>query len=53
MVRFNLWEYMKLRHEVVKAEWDDDAKKWRLQVRGPDGKEVEDDCDVFLNGGGQ
>jgi cation diffusion facilitator CzcD-associated flavoprotein CzcO len=53
MVRFNLWEYMKLRHEVVKAEWDDDAKKWRLQVRGPDGKEFEDDCDVFLNGGGQ
>ncbi|KAJ7243363.1 FAD/NAD-P-binding domain-containing protein [Mycena haematopus] len=49
---FNLWEYMKLEHEVLKAEWDDDAEKWRLQVRGPDGKEFEDDCDVFINGGG-
>ncbi|KAJ7184364.1 FAD/NAD-P-binding domain-containing protein [Mycena filopes] len=50
--KFNLWEYIKLKHEVVKAEWDDPAKKWRLQVRGPDGKEFEDTCDVFLNGGG-
>ncbi|KAJ7043072.1 FAD/NAD-P-binding domain-containing protein [Mycena alexandri] len=50
--KFNLWEYIKLEHEVVKAEWNDDAKKWRLQVRGPDGKEFQDDCDVFLNGGG-
>lgn len=52
IIRFNLWEYMKLEHEVIKAEWDDDVKKWRIQVRGPDGKEFEDDCDVFLNGGG-
>ncbi len=43
---------MKLEHEVVKAEWDDDSKKWRLQVRGPGGQDFEDDCDVFLNGGG-
>ncbi|KAJ7677213.1 FAD/NAD-P-binding domain-containing protein [Mycena rosella] len=50
--KFNLWKYIKLQHEVLRAEWDDGAKKWRLQVRGPDGKEFEDECDVFLNGGG-
>ncbi|KAJ7349078.1 FAD/NAD-P-binding domain-containing protein [Mycena albidolilacea] len=50
--KFKLLEYIKLNHEVLKAEWDDDAKKWRIQVRGPDGTEFEDDCDVFLNGGG-
>ncbi|KAF7353693.1 hypothetical protein MVEN_01054200 [Mycena venus] len=50
--KFNLWEYIKIEHEVLKAEWDDDAKKWRLQVRGPNGKDFEDHCDVFLNAGG-
>jgi cation diffusion facilitator CzcD-associated flavoprotein CzcO len=38
---------------VVRAEWDDAAKKWRIKVRGPDGREFEDECDVLLNGGGQ
>lgn len=28
-------------------------KKWRIKVRGPDGKEFEDECDVFVNAGGQ
>ncbi|KAJ7771566.1 FAD/NAD-P-binding domain-containing protein, partial [Mycena metata] len=50
--KFNLWGYIHLQHEVIKAEWDDDAKKWRLRIRGPGGKKFEDDCDVFLNGGG-
>ncbi|KAJ7184393.1 FAD/NAD-P-binding domain-containing protein [Mycena filopes] len=50
--KFNLWGYIRLRHEVVKAEWDDDAKKWRLHIRGPNGEEFQDDCDVFVNGGG-
>ncbi|KAJ6488487.1 FAD/NAD-P-binding domain-containing protein [Mycena vitilis] len=50
--KFNLWEYIKLQHEVLRAEWDDEAKKWRLQVRAPNGKEFETECDVFINGGG-
>lgn len=43
---------MHLLHEVVKAEWVDANKKWRLTVRGPDGTDFIDECDVFLNGGG-
>ncbi|KAF7323243.1 hypothetical protein HMN09_00105100 [Mycena chlorophos] len=50
--RFELWKYIKLKHEVIKADWDPETFKWRLQVRGPEGKVFEDDCDVFLNGGG-
>ncbi|KAJ7221713.1 FAD/NAD-P-binding domain-containing protein [Mycena pura] len=50
--QFDLWKYINLQHEVINAEWDDDAKKWRLRIRGPDGNEFDDDCDVFLNGGG-
>ncbi|KAJ7632121.1 FAD/NAD-P-binding domain-containing protein [Roridomyces roridus] len=50
--KFNLWPYINLQHEVTRAEWDDEAKKWRLKIRGPDGNELEDSCDVLLNGGG-
>ncbi|CAK5280944.1 unnamed protein product [Mycena citricolor] len=50
--RFELWKYIHLQHEVTHAEWDDGAKKWKLRIRGPDQHEFEDECDVFLNGGG-
>ncbi|KAJ7273075.1 hypothetical protein C8J57DRAFT_1506626 [Mycena rebaudengoi] len=50
--KFNLWKYINLQHKVVRAEWDDAAKKWRIKVRGPNGREFEDECDVLLNGGG-
>ncbi|KAJ6582825.1 FAD/NAD-P-binding domain-containing protein [Mycena sp. CBHHK59/15] len=50
--KFGLWKYIHLQHEVLKAEWDDDAHKWRLRVRGPDGNEFDDDCDVLINAGG-
>jgi len=38
---------------VIRAEWLDASNKWRLTVRGPDGKEFEDECDVFINAGGK
>ncbi|KAF7305151.1 hypothetical protein MKEN_01230300 [Mycena kentingensis (nom. inval.)] len=50
--KFDLWKYIQLRHEVIKAEWDAEQFRWRLKIRGPEGKEFEDECDVFLNGGG-
>lgn len=43
---------MRLSHEVVKAEWVEDLNKWRLTVIGPDGQQFEDECNVFINGGG-
>ncbi|KAE9408295.1 FAD/NAD-P-binding domain-containing protein [Gymnopus androsaceus JB14] len=50
--KFNLGKYMRLSHEVVKADWAEDINKWRLTVVGPDGKQFEDECNVFINGGG-
>ncbi|THV00416.1 FAD/NAD-P-binding domain-containing protein [Dendrothele bispora CBS 962.96] len=50
--KFGLQRYFHLSHEVIRAEWLDDQKKWRIAVRGPDGKEFEDECDVFINAGG-
>lgn len=45
-------KYIHLLHEVVRAEWLDDVKKWQIVVRGPDGLLFDDECDVFINGGG-
>lgn len=50
--RFGLLKYIHLEHEVIRAEWDAQVHKWRLRVRGPNGKEFDDDCDVFINAGG-
>lgn len=46
-------KYINLLHEVVRAEWVDDVNKWKILVRGPDGRLFEDECDVFINGGGE
>lgn len=50
--RFNLHKYFRLSHEVIKAEWIDDRKKWSISIRGPNGVELEDEADIFINGGG-
>lgn len=50
--RFDLLKYIHLEHEVIHAEWDAQAHRWRLQIRRPDQTVFEDDCDVFINAGG-
>lgn len=50
--RFDLLKYIHLEHEVIHAEWDGQAHRWRLQVRRADQTVFEDDCDVFINAGG-
>ncbi|KAJ7063538.1 FAD/NAD-P-binding domain-containing protein [Mycena amicta] len=52
VTKFELWKYIKLRHEVIHAEWNDEKHKWCVRVRGPDGVEFVDEGDVFINGGG-
>lgn len=47
----NLLRFVKLQHKVQRAEWQQDAGKWKITVRGPHG--VFDDYAEFLvNGGG-
>jgi hypothetical protein len=36
----------------VRAEWRDETKKWHISVQARDGPIFEDECDVFINGGG-
>lgn len=46
-------KYIKLRHQIERAEWDDEAGLWRLQVRDlGTGKVYEDSAHFFINAGG-
>ncbi|KAK4635895.1 FAD-binding monooxygenase moxY [Fulvia fulva] len=47
----DLLRFVKLRHQITKAEWQEDIGKWRVTVRGPDGT-FDDFADFFINGGG-
>ena len=46
-------KYVKLRHEVIRAEWDEDKGVWRIRVRNLDTGETKDDAaEIFINAGG-
>lgn len=47
---FQLGNMLHLRHLVTEARWNDDEGKWRLRITNlEDGKQFEDECDVFVN----
>lgn len=49
---YDLAKYIRLEHEVVKAEWQADRSRWVVTVRGPDGNEFVDEGDIFINASG-
>ncbi|KZV72482.1 FAD/NAD-P-binding domain-containing protein [Peniophora sp. CONT] len=58
--KWKLARFLKLRHELVGAKWDESAKKWRLRMRrfaekeggGEVAEEFDDDADVLFLGTG-
>ncbi|KJZ71220.1 hypothetical protein HIM_09363 [Hirsutella minnesotensis 3608] len=50
--KFDLEKYIKLEHEVVKAQWNNDAAKWDLEIKDKTGQLMTDSGDVLVNGGG-
>ncbi|CAH0054232.1 unnamed protein product [Clonostachys solani] len=50
--KYQLMRYIKLSHTVRGAEWIEDSGQWKISIEGPDGVDFEEQCDVFLNGGG-
>lgn len=44
--------FIKLRHRVIGATWDEQALKWTVKVQGPDGTEINDVCDVLISATG-
>ncbi|KAK5052671.1 hypothetical protein LTR84_002536 [Exophiala bonariae] len=51
--RFQLRKYMKLKHEIIDASWDEDNAKWKVRIKNLVTDEVfVDQADIFINGGG-
>lgn len=50
---FGLEKYMKLSHEVIRADWNDNDGLWHVQVKDLlSGTIFVDKAEVFINGGG-
>lgn len=45
-------EFIKLRHLVIAAKWDESSHKWNVQIEGPDGETFTDICDVVISATG-
>ncbi|KAJ6005156.1 FAD/NAD-P-binding domain-containing protein [Penicillium sp. IBT 35674x] len=51
--KYDLAKYIKLRHLVENAEWDDQRAKWIVTIHDlSTDTSFEDDCDVLINSGG-
>ncbi|KAL2864081.1 flavin-containing monooxygenase [Aspergillus lucknowensis] len=50
--RFDCTRFIKYRHTIRGAVWDEEDGKWEVSVEGPDGSVFQDRVDVFINAGG-
>src|SRR5688572_15183446 len=51
--KYNLWKYITVNREVIRAEWQEEAGEWVVQVKDTVSGEVkEHTCDIFINGSG-
>ncbi|KAL1593313.1 hypothetical protein SLS60_010921 [Paraconiothyrium brasiliense] len=51
-VKYDLEKYVQLKTRVESAEWNEEGGQWKVTVLGPDGKRMEDWCDVLISGSG-
>lgn len=50
--KYKLMKYIRLRHELSHAAWDENAGRWRLRIRRVGMEEIEDTADVLFLGVG-
>ncbi|KAL4739993.1 hypothetical protein BDV11DRAFT_214749 [Aspergillus similis] len=51
--KYGCGKYIKFKHRVVSATWENDRSKWTLQVKNLDsGEIIEDQCDVVVSASG-
>jgi cation diffusion facilitator CzcD-associated flavoprotein CzcO len=51
--KYDLAKYIKLRHRVDRAEWDESEGQWHITVTDLDvGHQFTETCDIFVNAGG-
>ncbi|BFZ61121.1 hypothetical protein YB2330_002179 [Saitoella coloradoensis] len=52
-VEHDLLRYVQLNHKVVSAEWNEEERRWEVEVEDTlTGERASDWCDVFINGSG-
>ena len=50
--RYEVEKYIRLRHSVESATWNESKGKWDIQVKNGDGAVFKDECEVFINASG-
>lgn len=51
--KYGLSKYMKLKHQITGATWDDEAAEWEVRIQNlADGTEFTDRCNILINGSG-
>ena len=53
--KYNLGQYIKLRHKVIGAKWEESSGEWKVTAKdlnSSEGKTLEDTCDIFINANG-
>lgn len=49
---YDVEKFIKYRHSIKAATWNDSKGKWDLKVEDANGHVFDDVCDVFINAGG-
>lgn len=51
--KYDLYRFIKLRHQVIGATWNEETSRWYLKIRNLETGEIIDDwCDFMINGSG-
>ena len=50
--KYHLEKYVQLQTTVQSGTWDEESGQWKVRVLGPDGKEVDDWCDILISRSG-
>jgi len=50
--KYDCNRFIKYKHSVKSAIWNESKAKWEIQVQAGDGSTVHDEVDVFINAGG-
>ncbi|KAF9893699.1 hypothetical protein FE257_009867 [Aspergillus nanangensis] len=50
--KYSLRDHIRMRHEVIGAQWDEAATEWVVQVRDPSGATFEKRVDFLINAAG-
>lgn len=50
--KYNLWQYISVQHEIIRAEWDDLKGEWTIHERDSNGTVHQHQCDIFINASG-